>query len=486
MTNVPQRFRIEQALPRLSRRVSQAAISALERPGGSGGGAPGAEADPLAIHESLIDAKGDLIAGSAADAAGRLAVGSNGQVLTADSAQSLGVKWASGSAGRDAGYAYKWNTDTANSDPGSGKLKGNNATISSITTLRVSETDDEGNNTAAILDAWDAGTSTVRGSLHIREVGSPTNWAVFAITAVDTAPSGYVNVTVAYVDGDGSFANNDPVALNFYKTGDAGDDATDAITASTGLTRTADDIAISDAELLALRGLTSAANKIPRFTGSGTADLLDFKDEDNMASDSATAVPSQQSVKAYVDGLIAGSGGISLVTSLPGSPSTGDQVMFTDSLTVPTYRWHLIYNASDSGSYNWQYIGGTPMVAEVATEQSTSSSTYTDLATTGPSITVPLAGDYDVEIGARLTHNGTNNGAWMSYAIGGAGAVDADGIAAYSPLALGAYASLARTKRQTGLSASTALVAKYKEQNASASSAFAGYRFMRVTPVRVG
>lgn len=48
---------------------------------------------------TIIDAKGDLIAGTAADTAARLAVGTNGQVLTADSAQTAGVKWAAAGGG---------------------------------------------------------------------------------------------------------------------------------------------------------------------------------------------------------------------------------------------------------------------------------------------------------------------------------------------------------------------------------------------------
>lgn len=56
-----------------------------------------------------------------------------------------------------------------------------------------------------------------------------------------------------------------------------------------------------DALLTMLAGLTPDADKIPYFTSATTAGLLDFKDEDDMASDSATAVPSQQSVKAYAD-----------------------------------------------------------------------------------------------------------------------------------------------------------------------------------------
>lgn len=47
------------------------------------------------LPATLVEAKGDLIAGSSAGNADNLSVGSDGTVLTADSAQSLGVKWAS-------------------------------------------------------------------------------------------------------------------------------------------------------------------------------------------------------------------------------------------------------------------------------------------------------------------------------------------------------------------------------------------------------
>jgi hypothetical protein len=52
-----------------------------------------------AIAKTIVDAKGDLIAATAADTVARLAVGSNDQVLTADSSTATGLKWATPSSG---------------------------------------------------------------------------------------------------------------------------------------------------------------------------------------------------------------------------------------------------------------------------------------------------------------------------------------------------------------------------------------------------
>jgi hypothetical protein len=46
--------------------------------------------------KSLVDAKGDLIAASAADTPARLAVGNNGETLVADSSTSTGLRWNAG------------------------------------------------------------------------------------------------------------------------------------------------------------------------------------------------------------------------------------------------------------------------------------------------------------------------------------------------------------------------------------------------------
>jgi len=52
--------------------------------------------DANAIQNTIVDAKGDLITATAADTPARLAVGSNGETLVADSAATTGLRWSGG------------------------------------------------------------------------------------------------------------------------------------------------------------------------------------------------------------------------------------------------------------------------------------------------------------------------------------------------------------------------------------------------------
>jgi len=105
---------------------------------------------------------------------------------------------------------------------------------------------------------------------------------------------------------------------------------------------------------------------------------------------------------------IAASGGPSYVTSLPASPIDGQEIYYGADATNGII-WHLRYRSASSSTYKWEYIGGPSLTNYVVTDQTTTSNSIVDLATDGPSITVPVSGDYEINFYATIYNEGVGN-----------------------------------------------------------------------------
>jgi hypothetical protein len=170
-----------------------------------------------------------------------------------------------------------------------------------------------------------------------------------------------------------------------------------------------------------------------------------------------------------------------LVTSLPGSPVDGQECYYQADATNGII-WHLRYRSASSSAYKWECVGGSPLGVEVVTGESSASTTYTSAGFTAMTVSLPLAGDYDVHHGTDVSV--INNTGVMGYDIGATAAVDADAVVV--GLAGAGAASInvsgARTRRKT-VTGAVVLTAKYK--TGGASTTFLN-RFLRAMPVRVG
>lgn len=114
------------------------------RPGGGGSVAT----------DTIFDAKGDLAVGTGANSSARLAIGANGTVLTADSGEATGAKWAAVAGTGDVTAAANI-TDNAivAGDGGAKGVQGRAITISDVAGANVSMTATTGNSlTLATLD----------------------------------------------------------------------------------------------------------------------------------------------------------------------------------------------------------------------------------------------------------------------------------------------------------------------------------------------
>jgi len=145
----------------------------------------------------------------------------------------------------------------------------------------------------------------------------------------------------------------------------------------------------------------------------GTIGVTAFVDEDNMASNSATLVPTQQSVKAYVDSVSATANNVSGLTS------TGDELNILDGATVTTAELNIL-----DGSATTQAtvtLAGTDgvvisdadimkqaLVSDFDTYMATTTKTLTNKTLTSPTLNGTILvsdGTNDLNI---ASHDGSN------------------------------------------------------------------------------
>lgn len=138
-----------------------------------------------------------------------------------------GSNGTNGVDGVNAGLKFTFDSsiDTA-SDPGTGDVRLNNATLSSVTEIGIDDNSAETGNpdiSAFVATFADSTNSTVKGHITIKKISAPENFAVYTVSSVADATT-HNRVTVSYVASSGSFSNTDEISLEFVRTGNKGAD----------------------------------------------------------------------------------------------------------------------------------------------------------------------------------------------------------------------------------------------------------------------
>jgi hypothetical protein len=167
----------------------------------------------------------------------------------------------------------------------------------------------------------------------------------------------------------------------------------------------------------------------------------------------------------------------------PGSPANGDLWQLPADATNGI-NWLFRYNAGSASAFKWEFVGGPPVLVQVAANQTLPAATgISDLATVGPSFTPTRAGDYVTAWGMQSAPGAPGGGTPF------AGAVLCNPTAnlgigeATAPAISAAYTSPAASGRVLGHAAGVELRVRYYNNNIN-TAAFAN-RWFSVLPSRV-
>ena len=172
----------------------------------------------------------------------------------------------------------------------------------------------------------------------------------------------------------------------------------------------------------------------------------------------------------------------SLVTSLPSAPIDGQEIRYLADATNGVI-WNLRYRAASSSSYKWEFIGGSQLYSISTGSFQTTSSTF-QVWSTGPTITVPIAGIYEITLSAVTGNQSASvNTSYAAVAVNGTVSTAYDGVWNTSS-GQWDHSRGSIIIRKT-LAANDVLTVKTKSDN-NVSTANTDNGVLTVQPVRVG
>jgi hypothetical protein len=172
------------------------------------------------------------------------------------------------------------------------------------------------------------------------------------------------------------------------------------------------------------------------------------------------------------------------VTALP-TAADGLEVYYRADNTNGVI-WHLRARSVANGgsaTYPWEFVGGGALAHDITTAQSRAAiGAFGDLATVGPTLTVPLAGVYDVSYGCRSDGDNADRNIAVDIKINGVQSEFSYIHASYSATD-GATGASTHVPVRLTLAASDVLKMTY--YTGGLLVAFTNRR-MRLSPIRVG
>jgi hypothetical protein len=173
-----------------------------------------------------------------------------------------------------------------------------------------------------------------------------------------------------------------------------------------------------------------------------------------------------------------------LVTALPSSPVDGQEVYYQNAaMATLGVLWHLRYRTGATGSYKWEFAGGTPLYAERQADEGGAlpAATFASLNANDPKVAVPLAGQYNAEHSATMRPRTVLSIVGCGLAVGAT--LPTNTTSPFETAGVNQYASMHQLQVVTATAGQTIAQMYYV---ADAQTVNVEARGVRVTPIRVG